>query len=78
MLLCGADAEAKAAIGALVDRIPNLRWADAGPLSMARIVERLTAVLVSVNRNYGLNDAGIALTGRDSWGPAPGASKKEG
>jgi len=77
VLLCGAEAEAKATIGALVERIPNLRWVDAGPLSMARIVERLTAVLVSVNRNYGLHDAGIALTGRGSWGPAPRASKKE-
>jgi len=78
VLLCGADAEAKATIGALVEKIPNLRWVDAGPLSMARIVERLTAVLVSVNRNYSLHDAGIALTGRDSWGPATRTSKKDG
>jgi hypothetical protein len=35
---------------------------------MARIVERLTAVLVSVNRNYGLHDTGVALTGREAWG----------
>jgi 8-hydroxy-5-deazaflavin:NADPH oxidoreductase len=71
VLLCGADAEAKALIGGLVERIPDLRWVDAGALSMARIVERLTAVMVSVNRSYGLHDAGIRLTGRDGWGRPP-------
>jgi NADPH-dependent F420 reductase len=72
VLLCGTEAEAKATVGALVERIPNLRWVDAGALSMARIVERLTAVLVSVNRAYGLHDAGFRVTGHDAWGaPSP-------
>jgi len=71
VLLCGADAEAKAVIGALVEKIPNLRWVDAGPLSMARVVERLTAALVSVNRAYRITSAGISLTGRRDWGPPP-------
>jgi 8-hydroxy-5-deazaflavin:NADPH oxidoreductase len=69
VLVCGADAEAKAAVGALVERIPDLRWVDAGVLSMARILERLTAILVSVNRTYGIKEAGISLTGRHAWGP---------
>jgi NADPH-dependent F420 reductase len=69
--LCGADAEAKAAIGALVERIPSLGWVDAGPLSMARVTERLTAMLVSINRAYGITTGGIALTGRDTWGAPP-------
>lgn len=69
VLLCGADPHAKAAVGALAEKIPNLRWVDVGPLSMARIVEPLTAVLVSVNRAYGIKEAGVALTGRPSWGP---------
>lgn len=71
VLLCGADAEAKAAIGDLVEKIPSLRWVDAGPLSMARIVERLTAVLVQVNRIYGTGGAGVAVTGRQGWGRPP-------
>jgi predicted dinucleotide-binding enzyme len=71
VLLCGSDGDAKATIGGLVEKIPNLRWADAGLLSMARILERLTAVMVSVNRAYGIKQAGISLTGRESWG-APG------
>lgn len=68
VFLCGNDAEAKAVVGDLVDQIPNLRWVDAGALSMARIVETLTAVLVSVNRNYRIHDAGFRVVGRDSWG----------
>jgi NADPH-dependent F420 reductase len=73
VLVCGAEAEAKAVVGALVEKIPDLRWVDGGPLSMARIVERLTAVLVSVNRSYGIGEAGLRVTGRDSWGsPPPG------
>lgn len=71
VLLCGADKDAKAGVGALVDQIPDLRWVDVGPLSMARIVERLTAVLVSVNRNYGIKESGISVTGRETWGTPP-------
>ena len=71
VLLCGPDSEAKAVIGDLAEKIPNLRWVDAGPLSMARILEKLTAVLVSVNRAYGIKGAGIAVTGREDWGSSP-------
>jgi len=72
VLLCGADTESKATIGELVERIPDLRWVDAGPLSLARILERLTALMISVNRAYGMNDAGIKMIGRDTWGtPSP-------
>jgi 8-hydroxy-5-deazaflavin:NADPH oxidoreductase len=68
VLLCGAEPEAKEAVGALAEKVPNLRWVDAGPLSMARILEPLTAVMVSVNRAYGIKEAGISVSGRTSWG----------
>lgn len=71
VLLCGADAEAKATIGGLIEKMPNLRWVDAGPLSMARLVEPLTALMIGVNRAYGIHEAGIALIGRDGWGSPP-------
>src|SRR5207237_5676174 len=44
VLLCGDDDEAKQEVGALVAQIPDLRWVDAGTLSMARVVEPLTAL----------------------------------
>jgi len=68
VLLCGDDAEATAAVGAMVERISGARWVDCGPLSMARILEPLTAVLISVNRKYGIHQAGVRLAGRDGWG----------
>jgi NADPH-dependent F420 reductase len=74
VILCGADAEAKSAVGSLVEDIPDLRWVDAGPLTVARIVEPLTALLVSVNRRYGIRNAGIRLTGRERWGRPDSAS----
>jgi len=71
VLVCGTDREAKATVGGLIDQIPNLRWVDAGDLTQARIVETLTALLISVNRAYKVHDAGFRITGRDAWG-APG------
>ena len=68
VLVCGDDAEAKAVVGSLVQDIPNLRWVDCGVLSMARIAETMTALLVSVNRAYKVKDAGFRITGRDGWG----------
>jgi NADPH-dependent F420 reductase len=68
VLVCGDDAEAKVVVGALVDDIPDLRWVDAGALSMARIVETMTALLVSVNRTYKVKDSGFRIVGRDAWG----------
>ena len=68
VLLCGQDPEAKQVVGSFVEKIPNLRWVDAGPLAMARIAEPLTALLVSVNRTYRITGAGVTLTGHDRWG----------
>jgi 8-hydroxy-5-deazaflavin:NADPH oxidoreductase len=71
VLLCGDDAEAKAGIGELVERIPGLRWVDCGLLSAARILEPITAAMISVNRRYRIRGAGIRVTGRDGWGRPP-------
>jgi 8-hydroxy-5-deazaflavin:NADPH oxidoreductase len=71
VLVCGDDAEAKATVGGLVDDIPALRWVDCGALSMARIAEQLTALLVGVNRAYKVRDSGFRVVGRDSWGAPP-------
>jgi NADPH-dependent F420 reductase len=68
VLVCGDDDEAKAVVGSLVQDIPHLRWVDCGVLSMARIAETMTALLVSVNRTYKVKDTGFRITGRDSWG----------
>lgn len=71
VLVCGDDTEAKAIAGTVIERVPGLRWVDVGALSMARIAETLTALLVSVNRTYDVRDAGFRVTGRDEWGSPP-------
>ena len=68
VLICGDDPEAKATVGGLIERIPDLRWVDAGLLSQARIAETMTALLISVNRAYKIHDSGFRITGRDRWG----------
>jgi NADPH-dependent F420 reductase len=62
VLVCGDRRQDKAQVIALVDRIPGLRCVDCGPLEMARIVEQLTALIISINvRNK--TRAGIKITG---------------
>jgi NADPH-dependent F420 reductase len=63
VLVAGADEDAKATIGGLASKIPNLGWVDAGALSAARLLEPLTAILVNVNRRYKVRDAGFRITG---------------
>ena len=62
VLVCGNRREDKARVAELVDRIDGLRAVDCGPLEMARIVEQLTPLLISINvRNK--TRAGIRITG---------------
>lgn len=61
-LVCGDSKDDKQAVIELVERIPGLRGVDAGKLEMARIVEGLTPLLISINiRNR--TRAGIRITG---------------
>lgn len=49
VILCGDDDEARREVAALVEHVPGLRAIEAGPLRLARYVEGLTALLVSLN-----------------------------
>lgn len=63
ILICGDDAAAKERVSALVKLIPGLRPLDAGPLEMSRIVESMTALMISLNRRYKTHHSGIRITG---------------
>jgi len=63
ILICGDDAAAKERVAALIKLIPGFRPLDAGPLEMSRIVEGLTALLISLNRRYKVRHSGIRITG---------------
>ena len=69
VLVCGDRKADKARVAALIELIPGLRAVNAGPLEMARIVEQLTPLLISINVRYKAH-AGIKLTGLpdgDHW-----------
>ena len=60
--VCGDDADAKALGLELAAKVVAGRALDAGPLSRARVLEGLTAVIVSLNKRY-KGHAGIRITG---------------
>ncbi len=52
VLLCGDRKADKAKVARLVESIDGLRAVNAGALEMARIVEQLTPMLISINARY--------------------------
>ena len=69
VLLCGDRKVTKAKVARLIEAIPGLRAVNAGQLEMARIVEQLTPMLISINARYKTH-AGIRITGLgegDHW-----------
>jgi NADPH-dependent F420 reductase len=62
VLVCGDKKADKAEAAAIIAAIPGLRPVDAGRLEMSRIVESMTALMISVNAKYKTH-AGVSLTG---------------
>jgi NADPH-dependent F420 reductase len=62
VLVCGSK-KGKAVVKELVETLPGLGYVDAGPLENARLVEPLTALLIGINRRYGIKGAGLRVTG---------------
>ena len=68
VLVCGDRREDKARVAELVERIDGLRAVNAGALEMARIVEQLTPMLISINTRYKAH-AGLRVTGLPEGSP---------
>jgi NADPH-dependent F420 reductase len=68
VLVCGDRKADKARVAELIERIGGLRCVNAGALEMARIVEQLTPMLISINARYKTH-AGIRVTGVDEADP---------
>jgi 8-hydroxy-5-deazaflavin:NADPH oxidoreductase len=62
VLICGDKRADKQQLAELVDQIEGLRPVDCGPLEMARIVEQLTPLIISINVRHKVR-AGIKITG---------------
>ena len=71
VLICGDRRADKARVARIVELVPGLRAVNAGALEMARIVEQLTPLLISINARYKAH-AGIRITGLGE--AAPGSS----
>ena len=63
-LICGDDAAAKELVIQFAGQLVGGRALDAGPLSSARALEGMTAVIVNLNRRYKAH-AGLRITGVD-------------
>jgi NADPH-dependent F420 reductase len=69
VLVCGDDKAARQAAIRLAEAA-GLRGWHAGPLANAAAAEALTSVLMFINRNYGIDGAGIRITGTPTKAPA--------
>jgi NADPH-dependent F420 reductase len=70
ILICGDRKADKARVAGIVEMVSGLRAVNAGALEMARFVEQLTSLLISINARY-RTLAGIRVTGLgegDHWG----------
>jgi NADPH-dependent F420 reductase len=62
-LISGDDPEAKKVVMELAEKIPGVRAIDCGPLENARIVEKITPLLINLNIRNRIKLAGIRITG---------------
>ncbi len=61
--VCGDSAENKTRVVDWITRIQGLRPVDVGPLSCARTLEAMTALLIGINRRHGVKSAHFRLMG---------------
>ncbi len=62
VLVCGTGKAAREVVIKLVQDAGLVGW-DAGPLENAVVVEGMTSILIGLNKQYGVQSAGIRLTG---------------
>ena len=62
VLVCGGDISARRVVLELVSAAGLVGW-DAGPLENSVVVEGLTSILIGINKQYGVQSAGIQITG---------------
>lgn len=63
VIVCSDDDHARAIASDLAEKIPGVRAIDGGKLENARIVEQITALLITLNIRHKVHSAGIRITG---------------
>jgi NADPH-dependent F420 reductase len=63
VIVCSDEDHARAVSCDLAEKIPGVRAVDGGKLENARIVEQITALLITLNIRHKIHGAGIRITG---------------
>jgi 8-hydroxy-5-deazaflavin:NADPH oxidoreductase len=63
VIVCSDDDGARRVVSDLAEKIPGVRAIDGGKLENARIVEQMTALLITLNLRHKVHSAGIRITG---------------
>ena len=63
VIVCADDEAARQAASELAEKIPGVRALNGGALENARIVEQITALLITLNMKHGVTHAGLRITG---------------
>jgi NADPH-dependent F420 reductase len=66
VLMAGDDRKPKDDVAELIRRIPGLRPVDCGELEIARILEQITPLLISINKRHKIKHSGVRITGLDA------------
>lgn len=62
ILVCGNSKDARQVVLGLISNAGLVGW-DAGTAENAVVVEGMTAILIGLNKKYGVQDSGIRITG---------------
>ena len=62
-LIAGDDNDAKATAAEIIDKIPGIKTIDCGILEKARIIEKITPLLIGLNIKYKSHYGGLRITG---------------
>lgn len=63
VVVCSNDERARQIASELTEKIPGVRALNGGRLSNARIVEQITALLITLNMRYKVHGIGVRFTG---------------
>lgn len=63
VIICSNDERARQVAAELAEKIPGVRAVNGGRLENARIVEPLTALLITLNTKYKVHASGLRITG---------------
>jgi NADPH-dependent F420 reductase len=64
-LIAGNNNEAKAQVKELIEKLPGVRCIDCGKLEKARMIEKITPLLIGLNIKYKSHFGGLRITGID-------------